>query len=240
MDEKELVRRVRNSFKVKKSRAEILSNFQKRGYKLAYAEELIKKAKRPKRIIGIFMISILIFFSLTFSVYSIFSNPQKLELENPLANFVINNDPILEKSLVEVSLENNGIETEANFIQKTTYEEIEITPEFISFLLNEIGIWKLHKNPLTLENPIINFKIGNKEFYSKVGNEIETFVGLSDSSDLDFNVNKNDLIDAILSENPGDIFVESISAGKTTVDIIASEPELFAKGYLKLYNTLNY
>lgn len=241
MEEKELVRRVRNSFKAKKSQAEILSGFQKRGYKLAYADELIKKAKRPKRIVSILLVSFILFLSLTFSVHAVFSNSEKQEMSNPMKGFVINN-PIIEKSLVEgdsnVVIVNNSKVTESK-IKITAYEDIKITPEFISFLLNEIGAWKLHKNPLTLENPVINFKIGDKKFHSEIDGKIETFEDFSTDPDILFNLNKRDLIDSIMSKNPSEIFVKSIQEGRTVVDIIASEPELFAKGYLELYDTLN-
>ena len=240
MEEKELIRRVRNSFKAKKSQAEILAGFQKRGYKLAYADELIRKAKRPKRIIVILLISMILFFSLTFSTYTIFSNSEKMEISNPLAGFVIAGESIVENSLVEEISEDNFMVAVVNSQnQEKTYEEIEITPEFISFLLNEIGAWKLHKNPLTLQNPVINFKIVKKSFYSEIGNEIKTFEGISNSADLLFDVNRQDLIDSIMAENPEIVFVKSIQEGRTSVDIITNEADLFAKGYLELYDTLN-
>lgn len=239
MDEKELVKRVKNSFKAKKTRAEILQGFQKRGYKLAYAEELIKKAKRPKRLLGILGITILLFFSLTISAYSLFANPEKLELENPLANFQISSN--IEKSIQETNETKTIKNTQntSNDQQSTTYDQIEITSEFITYLLNEVGAYSLHKNPLTLKDPIMNFKIENKEFTSTVTSEIETNEGLDNYPDIIFNIDKKDLIDAILSDDPKSIFVESISSGKTTIEMIASEADLFAKGYLGLYNTLN-
>ena len=57
MDEKELVKRIKNSFKAKKSKTEILAGFQKRGYKLAYADKLITKTRRPKRIAVVLLIT---------------------------------------------------------------------------------------------------------------------------------------------------------------------------------------
>jgi hypothetical protein len=90
MDDKELIKKVKNSFKAKKSRAEILKGFQSRGYKLEYAEKLIAKAKRPKRVVACLAITVLLFFSLTFSAYTIFSDNQKLQscskLRSPTTN----------------------------------------------------------------------------------------------------------------------------------------------------------
>ncbi|MFH1521747.1 MAG: hypothetical protein ABIF18_02195 [archaeon] len=220
MDEKDLVKRIRNSFRAKKSMSEILSGFQKRGYKLAYADELITKAKRPKRIAIALLITFVLFFSLTSLAYTVFFDQQKTQISNPLSGFIVT-------------------EGSSASSQQVTYDQIEITPDFISFLLNEIGVWQLHKNPLTLEAPIINFKIGTQTFYSKIGTEIETHEGSSDVVDLQFNTNKQDLIDAILSGNPKEIFKKSIVSGRTQIDVKASEAELFAKGYLGLYESLN-
>lgn len=218
MDEKDLVKRIRNSFRAKKSMSEILGGFQKRGYKLAYADELIRKAKRPKRIAIALLITLVLFFSLTSLAYMVFFDQQKAQLSNPLAGFL------------------TGDASASS--QQIAYDKIEITPDFISFLLNEVGVWQLHKNPLTLEDPTINFKIGVQTFYSKIGTEIKTYEGFSDVADLQFNTNKRDLIDAIISDNPKEIFKKSIASGKTQIDIKVSEAELFAKGYRELYKSL--
>ena len=114
----------------------------------------------------------------------------------------------------------------------------EITPEFISYLLNEVGAWKLHKNPLTLEKPVINFQIDGESFYSQIGREIESKTGLSENADLQFNSNKKDLIEALMSKNPEAVFRNSLTNGKTQVEIFSSQSELFSKGYLALYDSL--
>ncbi|MEA3248363.1 MAG: hypothetical protein U9Q73_01530 [Nanoarchaeota archaeon] len=218
MDEKELIKRVRNSFRAKKSRAEILTGFQKRGYKLAYADKLISKAKCPKKIATLVFLIILIIFFIAFGSYSL-SNKHKTELSNPL-----------------LTITGNTIATSQNTLQQELkIDQIEITPEFISYLLNEIAAWKLHKNPFNFEEPIINFKIGDKNFYSEIGDEINTYKGLSQKADLQFDADKGDLIKAITSDNPKDILKQSLASGKTQLELFASEAELLAKGYLNLY-----
>lgn len=85
----------------------------------------------------------------------------------------------------------------------------------------------------------MNFKIDNTEFQSTVKNgEISTQEGLSAQADLQFNTNKEELIKAMLSENPEEIFRQSISEGKTQIQILGSQTELFAKGYKELYDNL--
>jgi len=237
MDDKELIRKVKNSFKAKKSRAEVLQGFQKRGYKLAYADALMRKANRPKKITITLAIILIVFISLTFSAYTMFSGNQKMQLSNPLTGFTITGNTIAHQQPSEPQVSSQP--TTTNQIPKTVdYDQIDITPDFISFLLNEIGAWELHKNPLTFQKPIINFKIDDKNFYSEIDGKIKTFEGLSDSSDLQFNTNKKDIIDAVMSNTPDQIFKQSVTEGKTQIELMASEPELFAKGYLKLYNSL--
>ena len=235
MDERELVRRVKNSFGAKKSRAEILSGFQKRGYKLAYAEELIKKAERPRKILGASLALIVLFFSTIFLIHGgSVDNATLMETLNPLSGFSITGNVIGDAGGVAGEMVSPRVEPKT-----TTYDQIDITPEFISYLLEEIGAWQLHKNPLTLENPIINFKIENMSFYSEIGDKIKTNDGLNNAADLEFIINKEDLINALLADNPENIFKESVNTGRTEIKLLVGEGELFAKGYLSLYDGLN-
>ncbi|MBU3923840.1 MAG: hypothetical protein KJ592_02900 [Nanoarchaeota archaeon] len=224
MDDKELIKKARNSFNAKKSKAEILEGFQKRGYKLAYAEKIIAKAKRPKRIAIVILITAILFFSLTFSAYTVFSTNEKVQIKNPLSGF---------KLFSAGETQNTDGE-----LTNINLEDIEITPEYISFILNELEAWQLHKNPLTLEDPIINFKIEEKTFYSEIKNEIKTYEGLSENADIQFETTKKDLVEAIISNNSKEIFKQSLASGNTQVEIKANEIELASKGYLKLYETL--
>ena len=223
MDEKELLKRTKNSIKAKKSHAEILQGFQKKGYKLEYAEKLISKANKKKKILTIFLLSLIVVSSVSLAGYSFLFNKKKLELKNPLDKFTITGNAIIQKGATE---------------NKTNAEQIEITPEFISYLLNEFGAWELHANPLTLEKPSINFKIGEKTFNSEIGKAIKTEIGLKEGADLQFNSEKENFIEIISSENPAEILRNSISQGTTTIEISAGEAELFAKGYLKIYNSI--
>lgn len=218
MDDKELIKRTKNSFKAKKSKAEILEGFQKRGYKLAYADKIIEKANRPKKITITLAITIVIFLAITVSAYTLFSDQEKSIILNPLTGFTISNNPNQQPQQVPIN-------------------EIEITPEFISYLLQEIQIEdNLHSN--LLEKPIINFKIEDKTFSSEIGSEIKTTQGLDEDADLQFNTNKQDVIKAITSESPELVFRQSITGKRTQIEILTSKPELLSKGYLQLYDSL--
>jgi len=247
MDDKELIKKVRNSLKAKKSQAEILKGFQSRGYKLAYAEKIISKAKRPKKILLGLLVTLVVFSSLSLALYTTLSGNEKTHISNPLEGFTIVSETASQANEVSKtpsstsgSPDNQQSETNDNQDpeKEVSYDEIEITPDFISFLLNEIGAWQLHKNPLTFQKPIINFNIDGTNFYSEIDDEIQTYEGLSESADLQFNTNKKDIIDAVMSETPDQIFKNSVTDGRTQIELKASEAELFAKGYLKLYDSL--
>lgn len=238
MDEKELIRRTKNSIKAGKSNSEILSGFQKRGYKLAYADEILKRAKRPKRIGMVLVISFLLFFSLTFSAYNIFSVKSKDAINNPLTGYSVSrNNLVISNTSTSNITESSEAENEGSS-NEIAVEDIEIDENFISYILNEIDAWKLHKSPFTFEDPIINIEVDDKKFYSKLGGSIETYSGLSQNADLVFYVNEDDLIDSILSENPKDVFSDSVKSGRSNVKLLASEVELFSKGYTELYDSL--
>ncbi len=218
MDEKELIKRTKNSIKAKKSRAEILGGFQKKGYKLEYAEKLISKANRKKKILTLLSLLLIIISLVSLTGYSFLFNNKKLNLTNPMDKFTITGNTIAQGEI--------------------SAEQIEITPDFISYLLNEFGAWELNANPLTFEKPSINFKIGGEKFNSEIGREIKTERGLKEGADLQFNSERDDFLEIISSEDPVEVLKSSISQGKIIIDVKAGETELLAKGYLKIYNSI--
>jgi len=239
MDDKELVTRIRNSFKAGKSRAEITRGMTQRGYKLEYTEALIRRAKRPKKIFITLAIFLVITISLLTAVFAVFDNQPTtisgevgISINNPLDGFRV---LFMERS--------EGDSAQANFQgtegEEIYLEDIEITPDFIKYILQEIGaLGTLHKNPVTREVPMINFKIGDVGYNAKFKEILEVSNGLNSGADIQFNSNKEVIVRAILDDNPAEIFKKSIFEGTTTIDTIAGETELFAKGYLALYDSL--
>ena len=234
MDEKELIRRIKNSLKIKKPRAQILKGMQERGYKLEYADALLRKAQRPKILIISILIAIAIFFSASIATYTIFSTNQKASLTNPLTGFAIS-----QSTQQQTSIPQNPQINPTQIPKQVSIEEIEITPEFITFILNEIGAWQLHKNPLTFEKPLLNFKVGDKKFNSIIDNEITTTKGTHENADIEFTTSKQEVVRVITSKNPKQIVKESVNSGGIKITILASQPQLFAKGYKNFYDSLN-
>ncbi len=212
MDDKELIRRIKNSYSSGMSRSEITRKMQNKGYRLEYIDALLKKSKSKKT--AIFICIFLMLLILAVLSYTFLYTKEKFKIPNPLSavtGYAIANQP------------------------ETT--NIEITPKFITYLLNELGVYKLHKNILTGEPAIINIDLQGKKFYSTIDNEIKTNEGASQNPDIVITTLKEEIINA-LSKNPEEYIKQSINQGRTKIIPIASKSELFAKGYFSIYNSL--
>lgn len=225
MDEKELIRKIRNSLKAKKTRAQITSNLQKKGYKLAYIDKMINVALMPKRIFLLLSVTFVFAFLLTSLVY-IYEKKDFSAYENPLQGFTII------KNSDTVTTETN---TEEKIITK---EQIKIDENFINFLLRNIGVSSLHRHPLTFRNPIINIVVDGKSFYSIIGKEIMTEEGSEESADLQIITNEETLLEVLTAEDPEESILDSFNSGESSIELLASEADLFAKGYFSLYQKL--
>jgi hypothetical protein len=221
MDEKEAVRKIRISLKSGMGKPEVIRRLQNKGYKLEYIDLLMKKAGATRKFFIVFSVIVIVLLALGIAAYAMFFNQSKGIIANPLEG----------KDIIFGDNENQTSE-------EVHIDDLEVTPEFLSYLLNEIGAWELHKNPLTFEKPVITFDISGQEFYSVIDGEIETFEGSNEEADMTFKTEKIDLVKAMLDEDPAEVFTESIQEGDTEVDMIASETELFSKGYLNLYDSL--
>jgi flagellar basal body-associated protein FliL len=227
-DEKELIIKIRNSLKNKKTTAQITKTLQKKGFSLEYAEALTKKAKMPKKIFWTSIIVLIVLASISLAVftaiYPIFT--EETENHSPLSN------PLKDYNIIFNGQGDNN-ESKTNI----SIEELEITEEFIEYILIKLNATNLlHKNPITRENPIINFKIEEKEYTAELDGKVIMSIGLSSEADIQFNSNKKTIAKSILSENPAQVFRDSVAVeGTTTIEKIAGDTELFAKGYLSLY-----
>jgi hypothetical protein len=246
MEEKELVRRVKNSIRAGMSDATIIKSMQSSGYRLEYINLLMRKARRGRKILIILSVILVFVFLLLIAVGAVFyamffaNTGVKADMPNPLDGMNINFE---KRAEVEGSVENGGevglVEVGDDSLSEEVYvEDIKITPEFISYLLNELGAWQLKANPLSGEKPIINFVIEGESFSSIVDSGIVTVEGMNEEADIDFYSTKEEIIKAMLSDYPANVFRDSYADSKSSLEVKKSETELFSKGYLKLYDSL--
>jgi len=115
---------------------------------------------------------------------------------------------------------------------------LSIDESHITFLLNEIGAYQLHSS-VTGKKPIIEVWADDEKFSSDVsGGKITTTRNLGNSPDIRIKTSKKEVVDALLSQNVTEYAKNSVSAGKTNLEIVAGYTELFTKGYLKIYTEL--
>ncbi len=118
-------------------------------------------------------------------------------------------------------------------------EDFLVKEEYINYILYAISANKLHSPLFSSNKPIIKFEIDSEVFISEVDSGlITTKKGNYAEEDLKFITSKQEIVNAINSENIKDYFLESINSGKSSYEIKASNTELFAKGYLSLYTEL--
>ena len=228
MDEKELVRKIKNSFKAKKSRAQVTKNLQKKGYKLAYIDTMIDRAKRPQKALTIGLVSFLFLIILSFS-FTVYASRDYSHYENPLKNY----KPFATGDVVQETTE----DSETN--EEDSSNEIIIDESFVNFVLSSVGVDNLHRNPLNFEPPIVNIIVVSKEFYSVIGDDISTSEGLRTDADIEITTNDEMIVEALTNDETEDIIIDSFMDGTSSVKLIAGEAELFAKGYLALYQRIS-
>jgi len=163
----------------------------------------------PAFVIGIVLILILII--ITFIYYATATNKIKPEIQNPIKN-----------------MEN-----------KTQITEIVIEPEHLSYLLNEMGTYKLHNPPMSSNTPKINLRVDEQEFKAEVENTYtKVEKGSWENPDIKIVTERSEVIEAITSTKIQEYMKTSVASGKTSIELVAGYTELFSKGYLALYQDL--
>lgn len=115
--------------------------------------------------------------------------------------------------------------------------EIEISD--ISYILNELGIYRLRNPPFSSDTPKISFIVGEKTFFAEVFEsvpkvlEVEVF-----DVDLIFSSDQETILKIVASSDVSDSFSEGIQNGAVGYEIIASQTVLLAKGYVPIYEEI--
>ncbi|MGK0209634.1 MAG: hypothetical protein ACI83O_000914 [Patescibacteria group bacterium] len=231
MDEKELVRRIRNSFSAGKSEPDIVREMMGKGYKLEYISILVSKAKGKGIVLK--AMAIMLFLGLAAFLYAGLSTGGnvKVPMDNPLVLGGGSGSSIPRVTGAVVGSGSGSLPSSGEIAPV-------ITPEFISYILNELGAWQLHANPLTGSPAVLGFVIGDQAFYSEVDTGIESFEGSSNNVDVIFYSSSNVIIRALSSDDSRGVVLASFDSGESSLSVVAAEPELFTKGYLNLYEEL--
>tara|TARA_Y100000034_G_C6806095_1_gene361937 strand:+ start:345 stop:908 length:564 start_codon:yes stop_codon:yes gene_type:complete len=115
---------------------------------------------------------------------------------------------------------------------------IEFDEEYINYLLVALGTGYLHKSIIG-GNPILELVLEDETWNSEI---IKGFpnsaLGGIDNEDLRITISKEEAVKAILSSDITQFMKNSAVAGNIQLEMVAGYTELFAKGYLDMYNAL--
>ena len=129
----------------------------------------------------------------------------------------------------------------ADSLEKIKEGEKVIAAEYINYLINEIGAYKLRK-PLGAKNlPIIEFVVTdtNERFYSYIkDNKPITKEGNAKNEDIIIKGNQETILSILSSSNVIQAIKQANNNNEIQVELVADMKTLAAKGYLSLYDTL--
>jgi len=109
----------------------------------------------------------------------------------------------------------------------------------ISYVLNELGFYQLHNPPLSNNKPKINLKINDDWYNSYISSgKITTQKGKIENPDLIIYTSSQEILNSIISKNIKEYIKNSVSSGKTNLELKADYSTLFSKGYLSIYQDL--
>jgi len=134
--------------------------------------------------------------------------------------------PNYEKENLEIPISSNV----GNFIVQESH---------LRYLLNEIGAYQLHTQPMSSENPLIECDVEGKNFFAEV--EKGNILFRSEKTyepDLRIIISSQEVNSILNSENVKEGMKSSVSSGNTQIELVSGYSELFFKGYLQIYKDL--
>ena len=146
---------------------------------------------------------------------------------------------VIENPLNAIVAENTNHEGLVNVLAVIEQGVIEFDENYINYLLAALGTGYLHKSFIG-GNPILELVLGDEVWNSEIINGMpDARLGAIDNEDLRITISKEEAVKAILSSDITQFMRNSAIAGNIQMEMIAGNTELFAKGYLDMYNALN-
>jgi len=150
---------------------------------------------------------------------------------------------IIENPLNKIISENTNAVGQIDLSAVIAQGVIEFDENYINYLLVALGSGYFHKffvggNPV-LELVLIasySNEIWNSEIIKGFP---KSSIGVVDNEDLRITISKEKAVEAILSPDITQFMKDSVISKDIQMEMIAGNTELFAKGYLDMYNALN-
>lgn len=114
----------------------------------------------------------------------------------------------------------------------------EVTSDELIYLLNEIGAYKLHNNPLGGEYPVIEVLVEDsvQDFYFQVTDNEIIEIPESHAPDIKLALDRKIISDIIDSPDSLQQILKHFSSGKITITPLQDEKVLALKGYKCIYD----
>jgi len=173
--------------------------------------------------------SILLVLIIAFAAGYILNKPKMVEviIENPMNSIIAENTNAI-----------GQVDSSAVIAQGI----IEFDENYINYLLAALGTGYLHKSIIG-GTPILELVLTDDSSNEIWNSEIikgspKSSMGRVDNEDLRITLSKEEAVKAILSLDVTGFMKDSVVAGNIQMEMIAGNTELFAKGYLDMYNAL--
>jgi len=150
---------------------------------------------------------------------------------------------IIENPLNKIISENTNAVGQIDLSAVIAQGVIEFDENYINYLLVALGTGYLHKS-FVGGNPVLELVLiesySNEIWNSEIIKGFpKSSIGGVDNEDLRITISKEKAVEAILSPDITQFMKDSVISKDIQMEMIAGDTELFAKGYLDMYNALN-
>jgi hypothetical protein len=109
---------------------------------------------------------------------------------------------------------------------------------YIGYILGGLGVSKLESS-MVYGNPRLELALDGDSWNCEIDDgKLIINKGSIDDEDLVIEMNKEEAVKAIMSDNIKNFMKESVKSGNTNIIMVAGKTELYSKGYLDMYNSL--
>lgn len=122
-----------------------------------------------------------------------------------------------------------------------TLEEalLQFNDDYVDYLVISMGVRKLHNPPFSSNTPKIEVVIDEKVYVCEViKGSVKIEEKQIENEDIVIWTTRREIVSAIMSLNMRGYIKESISQGRTAIEMKAGYTTLYSKGYLKLYEDM--
>ncbi|VVB77722.1 Uncharacterised protein [uncultured archaeon] len=192
---------------------------------------MVSKNKKFFKIKLLIIVIVLIF--ILVAGYFVFFN------KNPSKSSNTNGErTVIENPVKQIIIKNTDSSGKFNS-QAVVLEGVkEFNGDYINYILLALGIGNLDKSAI-FGNPKIEFLLDNEAWNSELKDgSLITKPGEIEKKDLRITMSKEEAVKALISSDISQFMKNSVINGRTKIEMIAGKPELYSKGYLKMYNSL--